>query len=143
MNQNSSTDTSISSQNGISAEAISHRAYEIWEREGRPEGCDLRHWLQAEQELGIRRSDSPTESNGSSERATSSISSSTSSASSSTGPRNTGTDTRPLQGTRAGAATSSNRDQKRSSGSPFGDKATSSSNGQNAAKRKPANAPVL
>jgi len=32
-------------------EAISRRAYEIWNQEGRPNGCDLRHWLQAEQEL--------------------------------------------------------------------------------------------
>jgi hypothetical protein len=36
---------------GAPAEEISRRAYEIWESEGRPEGCDLRHWLQAEQEL--------------------------------------------------------------------------------------------
>jgi hypothetical protein len=27
---------------------IEHRAYAIWEREGRPNGCDLNHWLQAE-----------------------------------------------------------------------------------------------
>ncbi len=32
-------------------DAISRRAYEIWNREGRLDGCDLRHWLQAEQEL--------------------------------------------------------------------------------------------
>jgi hypothetical protein len=50
MNSNTST-TSLSST-GASAEAISRRAYQIWEQEGRPEGCDLRHWLQAEQELG-------------------------------------------------------------------------------------------
>ena len=32
-------------------EAISNRAREIWEREGRPEGKDIEHWLQAEAEL--------------------------------------------------------------------------------------------
>ena len=41
---------------------IKQRAYEIWEREGRPHGEDLQHWLQAFEELGrtldkeIRRS---------------------------------------------------------------------------------------
>jgi hypothetical protein len=30
---------------------ISKRAREIWEREGRPEGRDKDHWLQAETEL--------------------------------------------------------------------------------------------
>jgi hypothetical protein len=51
MNQPSFTDSSISPSPSTSAEDISRRAYEIWEREGRPEGCDLRHWLQAEQEV--------------------------------------------------------------------------------------------
>jgi hypothetical protein len=32
-------------------EEISKRAREIWEREGRPEGRDKEHWLQAEAEL--------------------------------------------------------------------------------------------
>lgn len=32
-------------------DAIARRAYDIWNQEGRPDGCDLRHWLQAEQEL--------------------------------------------------------------------------------------------
>lgn len=32
-------------------EQIRRRAYEIWEAEGRPEGADLRHWLQACDEL--------------------------------------------------------------------------------------------
>lgn len=32
-------------------EQIRHRAYEIWEEEGRPTGADLRHWLQACDEL--------------------------------------------------------------------------------------------
>ncbi len=33
-------------------ERIRHRAYEIWESEGRPEHQNLRHWLQASKELG-------------------------------------------------------------------------------------------
>ena len=32
-------------------EEISARAYLIWEREGRPNGCSDRHWQQAMQEL--------------------------------------------------------------------------------------------
>ncbi|PDT02863.1 hypothetical protein CO666_18495 [Rhizobium chutanense] len=32
-------------------EQIRRRAYEIWEAEGRPEGADQRHWLQACDEL--------------------------------------------------------------------------------------------
>jgi hypothetical protein len=35
----------------ITNEEISKRAREIWEREGRPEGRDKEHWLQAEAEL--------------------------------------------------------------------------------------------
>jgi hypothetical protein len=35
----------------IKHEDISQRAREIWEREGRPEGRDMQHWLQAEAEL--------------------------------------------------------------------------------------------
>jgi len=34
-----------------SVEQVRERAYSIWEREGQPEGRDLVHWLQAEQEL--------------------------------------------------------------------------------------------
>ncbi len=30
---------------------IRQRAYEIWEQEGRPQGEDMRHWLQAFQEI--------------------------------------------------------------------------------------------
>ena len=36
---------------GISEEAIRKRAYHIWEREGRPQGRDFEHWLQAQVEL--------------------------------------------------------------------------------------------
>jgi len=35
----------------ITYQQISQRAYEIWEREGKPEGKDSDHWLQAEEEL--------------------------------------------------------------------------------------------
>lgn len=30
---------------------IEHRAYAIWESEGRPSGCDFDHWLRAEAEI--------------------------------------------------------------------------------------------
>lgn len=32
-------------------EAIALCAYLIWEQEGRPEGCAVQHWLQAETQL--------------------------------------------------------------------------------------------
>ena len=32
-------------------EEVEHRAYEIWEREGRPEGRDIEHWFAAERQL--------------------------------------------------------------------------------------------
>jgi hypothetical protein len=32
---------------------VALRAYEIWEREGRPAGRDQEHWSLAESELGI------------------------------------------------------------------------------------------
>lgn len=43
-------------------EEISKRAREIWEREGRPEGRDMEHWLQAEKELRGQSSKSQTTS---------------------------------------------------------------------------------
>jgi hypothetical protein len=54
MNSNPSTSQSLSTSHEASAELISRRAYEIWEQEGRPEGRDLQHWLQAEQELSAK-----------------------------------------------------------------------------------------
>jgi Protein of unknown function (DUF2934) len=30
---------------------IAERAYELWENQGRPHGCDLIHWHEAEQEI--------------------------------------------------------------------------------------------
>jgi hypothetical protein len=35
-------------------EDVAVRAFEIYEREGRPEGRHLAHWVQAENELGLR-----------------------------------------------------------------------------------------
>ena len=35
----------------ISYEDIAKRAFEIWEQEGKPEGCERKHWLLAEEEL--------------------------------------------------------------------------------------------
>jgi len=35
----------------IDHEAIRRRAYEIWEAEGRPEGREQEHWIQAQREL--------------------------------------------------------------------------------------------
>ena len=32
-------------------ERVKKRAYELWEREGRPHGKDKEHWSQAEEEL--------------------------------------------------------------------------------------------
>jgi len=39
--------------------AVRERAYAIWEHDGRPEGRNLDHWLQAEVEIGIRSLQSP------------------------------------------------------------------------------------
>jgi len=126
MNQNASTDSSISMSFGAPAEEISRRAYEIWENEGRPEGCDLRHWLEAEQQLSAGQA-MPENAN---------------TAPTPAAPRNTGTDTRPLQGTRAGQA--AQREPKRSTNTPFGsDKSSSATNGQSAAKKKPMAAPLM
>lgn len=99
MNQTTTTASST-----ISAEAISNRAYELWENEGRPEGSDQRHWLQAEQELrGATNTSTPS--------------------------RNS--DVTPLKGTRAAAAVESSAARptpapaaskstgKRASASPF------------------------
>ncbi len=35
-------------------EMIAARAYEIWQQNGCPEGCEQEHWLQAERELQQR-----------------------------------------------------------------------------------------
>lgn len=123
MNQHSSTETSASSS--VAPDAVSRRAYELWESEGRPEGCDMRHWLQAEQELG--------QSRGRNENA------------SRAGTPSRNSDVTPLQGTRAGAAVSSSsgRDTKRAT--PPATFAEKNGNGsaQNASRRKSTSAPAL
>ena len=43
----------------VSEEAIRQRSYEIWQREGRPEGQALKHWLQAKAELEQLQSAKP------------------------------------------------------------------------------------
>ncbi len=35
----------------MTSQAISARAYELWEKEGRPDGRDLAHWFEAERTL--------------------------------------------------------------------------------------------
>jgi hypothetical protein len=40
----------------FSSDEIAQRAYEIYEREGRADGRDMDHWLQAERELREERS---------------------------------------------------------------------------------------
>jgi hypothetical protein len=119
MNSNSSTDKSLS--NRPSAETISRRAYELWEQEGRPEGADLRHWLQAEQEL-----------NGSQGSAVSGQSGFATSTSPSQQDLRQAADTRPLQGTRGAAAATSPRTatKQRGSQTPFGSDGSTSGNGQ-------------
>ena len=44
---------------------IAERAYELWENQGRPYGCDLIHWHEAEQEIMgcVRRSSFPPQGN--------------------------------------------------------------------------------
>lgn len=79
MNQTSTTAPASS----ISSEAISSRAYELWEREGRPAGSDQRHWFEAEQQLRAASDRSVPQSPS----------------------RNS--DITPLKGTRAGAAAES------------------------------------
>jgi hypothetical protein len=40
-----------SSTRPVTPEQITKRAYEIWNERGRPSGCDLDHWVEAEREL--------------------------------------------------------------------------------------------
>lgn len=40
----------------LNSDEVARRAYEIWQSEGCPDGCDQRHWLEAEQELAARAS---------------------------------------------------------------------------------------
>jgi hypothetical protein len=120
MNENSSSANSSSSA-GASAEAISRRAYELWEQDGRPDGSDLRHWLQAEQELSGHSSGSsapqPTRYTDTPQN------------------RSASSDSRPLQGTRT-SPPSSSRDGKRSSNAPFAAEKSGSNGGTATATRR-------
>lgn len=113
-----SNQTSTSSP--VSADAVSRRAYELWEQEGRPEGGDLRHWLQAEKELGSNSSSDSAQPFGQSDFSTTR---------SVDAAKNT--DTRPLQGTRAGAAAKKNG----MSTAPFERSAPSGGQGSSAKRR--------
>ena len=120
MNSNPNTASTATSPNSDSADAISRRAYEIWEQNGKPDGCDLEHWLQAEKEVGGGRGQSNGQSNGQS------------SASAPAATPNRNTDTRPLQGTRGAPAAA--KDTKRPA-SPFGERAPASG-GQTAGSKR-------
>ena len=41
----------LDAQDRCAREEILHRAYEIWEHNGRPENRAMEHWVQAEQEI--------------------------------------------------------------------------------------------
>jgi hypothetical protein len=99
MNSTSSTETSATS----SPDAISRRAYELWEQEGRPEGNDMRHWLQAEKELGGEKSTPANPARYTDQPQA----------------RPTASDARPLQGQAPKTGATTNREGKRSSQSPF------------------------
>lgn len=43
---------------------IQERGYYIWEREGRPDGRDLEHWLRAEAEVAEEEAAGPTPDEG-------------------------------------------------------------------------------
>ena len=113
MNSNPLSTSNSSASPAISAETVSRRAYELWEQEGRPEGCDLRHWLQAEQELALGHASNG--SNGHEGKPSREAAPSPSPAAA----RSTGTDTRPLAGTRAGAATAAQGKRSGGSKTPF------------------------
>ena len=121
MNEYSSSNVSHGSS--PDAEAISRRAYELWEQEGRPDGADLRHWLQAEKEVSTRQEQNST------------------SKSTEAGSRNAPTDTRPLQGMRSTGTV--NRDVKRGSIAPFSTEKNATAANTLQAKRKPTSTPVL
>jgi hypothetical protein len=64
---------------GISNDAVRERAYQIWEREGRPHGRDFEHWVRAQVELTVearsnsnnpKKSAAPTRSRSTAARAT-------------------------------------------------------------------------
>ena len=48
----------VAAGNAAIQKLIAERAYELWENQGKPHGCDLIHWHEAEQEITdcVRRS---------------------------------------------------------------------------------------
>src|SRR5215471_20469548 len=52
--------TQTALRKNIKHQEIAIRAYQIWEAAGHPAGCELQHWLQAEQELGASRGGKPS-----------------------------------------------------------------------------------
>ena len=44
---------SITSTDQPTTGEIAAVAYSIWEQEGRPEGCDVEHWLKAEAQIRL------------------------------------------------------------------------------------------
>jgi len=129
MNQNPSIDNSTFFSTG--SDAIARRAYDLWENEGRPEGCNLRHWLQAESELGTRRPGNDDRSNlVDTPRFNEAGGSSTSTP-----------ESRLVAGTRNSRPRASG---KSASVSPFGRERNGTSNaGQGSVKRKSGSAPML
>ena len=55
----------MDSGNQAGQDAIRRRAYEIWEREGRPEGMDWEHWFAAQTEMSDESPDLPGSPGGS------------------------------------------------------------------------------
>jgi hypothetical protein len=45
-------------------EEIARRAYELWEKDGRPEGREREHWSRAERELANARAAAPSNRSG-------------------------------------------------------------------------------
>ena len=130
MNDTSSNNPSTSAHHGLTAEAISRRAYELWEKEGRPESRDLHHWLRAEQELLAEQGKGSGQNGGTTQNGSTSSS------------RASNTDTQPLQTGRAqpAAKTESKASAKRpptSSATPF-DKASSNRSTQPGMRSEPA-----
>ena len=44
-------DKTAATGNAAVRRLIAERAYELWENQGKPHGCDLIHWREAEQEI--------------------------------------------------------------------------------------------
>src|SRR5579859_1683829 len=49
-------ETRTATKTNLTHDQIAARAYHIWETSGRPAGSEMRHWLQAEEELATKLS---------------------------------------------------------------------------------------